>query len=303
MRTNDATMAARAAVGDAMEDDDDYEPDMPAANTEQILNELDQAGEPLPELSFGPYHLPPPPVLTTETAASLGQAAVMKVFNKLNGLDQQVVTKTVPKGLHQLVATNHDRNAWITILLRLATRSASGLTIDSDDSKDLARRPFSAADAVRDALYIYIIEDFRRRIDIGIAWLNEEWYNEKLGPATLDTHRPSTNGNEQGSSITSQYNKWLYKMLDGFLPFLDAKDRLLIRFLSEIPEMGPEVVSRVVRLAADPDRVNLAVQALYYLVLYRPPVKEICLDGLEDLWRNCKYIHLANIVHMLTQRR
>ncbi len=25
-----------------------------------------------------------------------------------------------------------------------------------------------------------------------------------------------------------------------------------------------------------------------YLILYRPPVKEMCIDALEDLWMNCK---------------
>ncbi|KAF2151395.1 mRNA cleavage and polyadenylation specificity factor complex subunit [Myriangium duriaei CBS 260.36] len=291
-RPRDATAAAKVALGAGADEDDDYEPDGPVPDQEQILNALDQASttgpsslQP-PEAALGPYHLPQPPPLTNESAASLSKGAVTRAFATLNDLEQQVAPKTAVKGFHRLAATNHDRNGWVTILIRLATRTSNGLDYDQDESKSQLRRQSSASEAIRDALYRYFIDDFRRRIDIGIAWLNEEWYNDKVAAESTPFGTITTNGNTPKQSATPHYNKWLYKIIDGFLPFLDAKDRLLIRFLSEIPSMDNTVVSRVVKLAADPDRVNLAIQALHYLVLYRPPVKEICLDGVEDLWRN-----------------
>jgi symplekin len=43
-------------------------------------------------------------------------------------------------------------------------------------------------------------------------------------------------------------------------------------------------------LCRDPAMVNLALTSLLYLVMMRPPVREIALDAVEDVWRTCKYI-------------
>lgn len=211
-----------------------------------------------------------------------------RVFTVLSELERDTQPKGQVLGFHRPLATSHDRSTWITILTRLATRASLGL--EYDDNNAVARRSFSAPSVVRDALYLYIIDDFRRRIDVAIQWLNEEWYNDAINAEQGVPFTPATNGNSNGAGgkREGQYKRWLYKILDGFLPFLDAKDRLLIRFLSEVPELDDAVIKRVVKLAADPDRVNLAVQALHYLVLYRPPVREICLDGVEDLFLNCE---------------
>lgn len=276
------------------DEDDDYEPDYVVENREQILNELDQfasdrpAALQPPDVALGPFSLPPPPALTEEDAIELSKTAVTRAFTVLSALDAETQQKSNVVGFHRSHATNHDRLGWVTTLTRLATRASLGLDYDDPDTKQ-SRRHFSTPSAIRDALYLYIIDDFRRRIDVAIQWLNEEWYNDAI--ALEQGSKSTTNGttgHHQQHQAESHYRKWLYKILDGFLPFLDAKDRLLIRFLSEVPELDDTVVKRVVRLAADPDRVNLAVQALYYLVLYRPPVREACLDGVEDLFLHCK---------------
>ncbi|TKX25580.1 putative pre-tRNA-processing protein [Elsinoe australis] len=280
-----ARTAGKAAVG--ADDEDDYEPDIPSGDREQILNALDRAADSEapaaapPEIALGPFNLPPPPPLTEENTLDLSKGTVSRVFSTLSSLDAIPAAKSNPSGFHLLTTTNHDRQTWLTILTRLATRASAGLDNPENDTRP-PRLRFSAPDAIRDALFMYIIEDFRHRIGTAISWLNEEWYADRISAQqyTLDGSAPST------SAPQPQYQKWLYKILDGFLPFLDAKDRLLIRFLSEIPDLDAGVVKKVVKLAADPDRVNLVVQALYYLVLYRPPVREVCLDGLEELWRD-----------------
>ena len=85
----------------------------------------------------------------------------------------------------------------------------------------------------------------------------------------------------------AQYDLWVIKVLDGMLPYLDAKDKVFTRFLSEIPQVDAAVLERVKGLARDPERVPLAVKTLHYLVLLRPPVRELALDALQDLWENC----------------
>jgi len=102
-------------------------------------------------------------------------------------------------------------------------------------------------------MYIYIIEDFRRRIGVAIAWLNEEWYNDRV----------VRQANPDAEYMPEHYEKWMLKVLDGIMPFIESNDRnLLIRFLSEVPAVNEDVLKRVIRLAKDPERVQLVVMAL-----------------------------------------
>ncbi|KAI4754989.1 hypothetical protein E4T52_13741 [Aureobasidium sp. EXF-3400] len=276
-----ASSAARAVTGagpDQADEDEDYEPGL--ESTDQITNNLDQAP---PEhdrapVSLGPFNLPPPPPLTTEQTAEYSKGAVNRVFGTLSAMDQSAPSKTQKPGFNRLAAANHDRDAWITLITRLATRAPAGLDANKfkSESSSLSKGSFSLNDAVRDSLYLYVVDDFRKRIDVGISWLNEEWYNDRI----------QKQQNEGAEYIPEHYEKWMLKILDGIVPFLDAKDKLLIRFLSEIPSINQDVLKRVVRLAKDPERVQLAVQALHYLILLRPPAREMALDALEDLYKN-----------------
>lgn len=60
---------------------------------------------------------------------------------------------------------------------------------------------------------------------------------------------------------------------------------MLIRLVSEIPSLPAELFTKLRKIADDPERVMLVVQALLYLVMFRPPVRELALDALETLWR------------------
>lgn len=292
--------ASQAVLGDTGDEDDDYEPDYPVEDREQILNDLDQSAESpavrAPEIALGPFHLPPPPPLSQANCDFLGRNVVARSFAMLNDLDQQVITKPSHTGFNRLIATRHDRRAWITVLTRLATRSCTlSENSESTEEKALTRARFSIPEAIRETFYIYIMEDFRKRIDVAIAWLNEEWYNDRI----IASHNEMSQANGSSTMPEQHYTKWLHRVLDRFLPFLEAKDKLLLRFLSEIPDLDQHVIIKVVKLAGDPDRVNLAIQALHYLLIYRPPVKTLCIDGLEDLWRNCKRISLLKTIYSL----
>lgn len=89
-----------------------------------------------------------------------------------------------------------------------------------------------------------------------------------------------------GEFVEGNYKRWMLKLLDGIIPFIDAGSKLLIRFVSEIPSLDRDVLQRIIRMAKDPERVQLAVNALHYLVLLRPPVRELSLDALVDLYQN-----------------
>jgi symplekin len=268
------------------DDDDDYEPDFQVAeDTEQILNKLDNA--PSEESSFspaevalGPFKLPSPPPLTTEEAVEMGQSAVSRIFRFMQTLDESASKKS-KAGFNRLAASTYDRDAWINIITRIATRTPVGLEgISLDMKQELGSKKgneqqIPISDIIRESLYSYILEDFRKRIDVAVSWLVEEWYVEKCQLRA-------------GKQINPHYEKWALRVLDGILPYLDARDKFLTRFLSEIPELNAGMLERVKGLCRDPAMVNLAVTSLLYLVMMKPPTRQIALDAVEDIWRTCK---------------
>ncbi|OBT65604.1 hypothetical protein VE03_05534 [Pseudogymnoascus sp. 23342-1-I1] len=261
------------------EDEDDYEPDFEAAeDTEQILNKLDNAPpeEPLdrppPVVALGPFKMPEPQALTSEEVMENGKNTVARVFSVMQTLEDPALKKN-KAGINRLAASTYDREAWVTIVTRLATRAPAGL----EDTAGIIKSEggdtkVTLGDNIRDALYLYIIEDFRHRIETAVAWLCEEWYNDRIQE-------------KAGAVTTSHYDKWVLRVLDGMMPYLDARDKVLTRFLGEIPRLTAEMLERVKGLCRDPAMVSLALTSLLYLVMMRPPVREIALDAVEDVWR------------------
>lgn len=274
---------------DLDEDDDDYEPDYFAAeDTEQILNKLDSSGADdggdrqkpiaLGSLTLPTFKLPPPPTLNADQAAKVGQSSVARVFGAMRTLEDPAVKRT-KAGINRLAASSYDRESWITVLARLATRASAGLdesTIKDEDSKILLPQ-VNISNSIRDLLYAYILEDFRKRIEAAVSWLSEEWYNDRI------QQRAAAAASEPWDP-PAHYDKWALRLLDGIFPYLHAQDKVLTRFLSELPELNAQILSRVKELCRDPSLVNLALTSLYYLVMMRPPVRELALDAVEGVW-------------------
>ncbi|KAH6660267.1 mRNA cleavage and polyadenylation specificity factor complex subunit [Truncatella angustata] len=269
-----------------VEDDDDYEPDYYAAeDTEQILNKLDsepsvQRGEMqkpavLGTLALPTFRLPPPPALEPEQAVKVGQGTVTRVFGVMSTLEDPSTKKT-KAGINRLAATTFDRESWITIITRLATRAAAGLdSISKDEDNGNVLSGISLSNSIRESLYVYVLEDFRKRIEIAVSWLCEEWYNDRVQQkATSDEDR----------NVLLNYDKWALRLIEGMIPYLHAQDKVLTRFLSEIPSLNTDILARVKTLCRDPSTVNLALTSLLYLVMMRPPVREIALDAVQDIW-------------------
>ncbi len=85
--------------------------------------------------------------------------------------------------------------------------------------------------------------DFRKHIDVAVSWLCEEWYADQM------TKRYGTD------DYRLHYDKWMLKLLDSFLPYLNPQDKVLTRFLSEVPELNAAVMARVRSLCRDPSMV------------------------------------------------
>jgi len=270
------------------EDDDDYEPDFYAAeDTEQILNKLDSAPpEEPPEQAdasalapLGQFKLPPPQPLTLDAAIRASQISATRVFGPIAVLDELPARK--PRaGINRLAASSYDRDSWLTLITRLATRGSAGLEdatsgIKAEDGVLMQQR-MTLGNLIREMLYNYILEDWRRRIDLAVAWLCEEWYNDQL------TKR-------SGSDQPLHYEKCALRLVDGFISYLTSQDKVLTRFLGEIPELSRPLLGRLKQLCGDPTTVQLALTTLLYLVMMRPPVREIALDTVAAIWMECEF--------------
>ncbi|KAG6007253.1 hypothetical protein E4U21_006171 [Claviceps maximensis] len=280
------------------DDDDDYEPDFyQAEDSEQLLNKLDGSSLAVPELptldttlALTSFNLPQPPQLTPQTALAAGNGTVAKVVEMMKSLEEPTAKKH-KAGFVRLAASSGTRDAWMTILTRLATRSTTGLenntikgeeedgplssSSSSSSSSTSSSQQRSLSHDIRDVLYNYIMEDFRKHIDVAVSWLCEEWYNDKMQA------RMGTGG---GGGYPHNYEKTALRLINGFLPYLHPQDKVLTRFLSEIPDLNRSMLSRVKDMCRDPSVTQLALTSLLYLAMMRPPVKEIALDTVQDIW-------------------
>lgn len=205
------------------------------------------------EYQIGTYRLPPPPPPTDEQRIEASCANVDRMFGVLDGLDRTPLVQRKNKGgLMRVAASTWDRDGWITLIIRLATRGlgACDVEIKGDDGR-IQRIPSPVAQHVRDRLLAYVLVDFRQNLESAVTWLYEEWYNDSI-----------MGKQPMGESRIRQYPIWLMRVVDGILPFVEAKDRLVIRFLSEVPELSREILNKIKILCLDPDRSTLGIQIL-----------------------------------------
>ncbi|KAL9086737.1 MAG: hypothetical protein Q9159_004032 [Coniocarpon cinnabarinum] len=260
-------------------------PAHPIAPTDNTLNQMQnlpapELPAPLPadELNLGPLEIPQPPPLNPTQVATYAKTTLDRHLSTLLTLSSSSAKK--PQGFTRLAANTADVTATVTLLVRLATRLTAGLTdpnVKSEHRTDEDPSNFSIAETIRSGLLTYILTDFRKRIDVAITWLNEEWYAELIN---LSPSNPST------SIPTPHTERLTLTLLTTLLPYLSPRDnKLLIRLLSEIPLLTPPIIERVRKMASDPERVGMSMMCLQYLILLRKPVREACLDAVEVLYR------------------
>ena len=283
-----------APLGVEDDDDDDYEPaDFYAAeDTEQILNKLDSSPSKSltktedTDFRAKPFKLPPPQETTVSMGEVYGNDAVVRLLEYLKARPEGA--KHAPKaGVNRLAARFNDRESWFTFASRLASRRDEE-PVDVKDEGAANVAAYDQANYIREVLFNYVMEDFRKRIDAATSWLNEEWYAEQ-------------SNKRSGADCPVHYEKWTLKLIDGILPYLTAQDKVLTRFFSEIPELTPAMLARVKNMCRDPSVTPLALTTLLYLVMMRPPVKEMALDVVQDIWTDCKFCSwLCDYLALLT---
>lgn len=290
---------AQPGTGPAAEDEEEYEPDFEPEDAEQVINRLDglpptdlapQSG---PSAPLAPYKLPEAPPLSQQEVQKYGDQTVYRAFGMLSSVDENQRSKTTKAGFNRLAATDYGRDAWVTILSRLATRANAGLDDPDENIKDefavkSTKGSLLISESVRDGIYNYIIHDWKKRIDVAISWLNEEWYNDQvLAQSSKKSVKNGTNGHTSPDIDERQgnYKRCALRMFDGILGFVENTDKILLRFLSEIPALDHEILTRLKTMAKDPERIDLACSALQYLYMFRPPVRTIVVDILAEMWQ------------------
>ena len=164
--------------------------------------------------------------------------------------------QTQKVGFVRVAAAAHGRESWALIAIRLATRALAGLeepatNINKNNATEVAQ--YSAKSRIRESLFDYIKSDFRSRMDVAITWLTEEWYNDRV--VAKFTQSPANN-----------YEGLMLRLLDYFLLYVNAKDKVLIQFLSEVPSISAEAIGRVKKLAKDTEMVSFTIRTLLYAI-------------------------------------
>lgn len=211
----------------------------------------------------------------------------------------------INKELTKVAIKTWKKNSWLILLTRLATRGmTSGFTDVEQDAVEDKNQELS--DLIRTAIFDYFLDNIHTRIDLIIEWLNEEWYSEKVFNEEKEmktkseevyqqyeaaSDKNSFNLQEKLAGIseslvvdTPTYNKWAGKVLDAMIPFLEPNDRkIFIRLLSDLPYLNDDLVARIKSLCFDPVRIKIGFLSLQFLIMYRPPVKEACINILKEL--------------------
>ncbi len=238
-------------------------------------------------LALGAFKLPPPPLVSPHLALKVGEATIGRLFGMMQTLDEPAVTKA-KAGLNGVMSGSYNRDFWTNLIIRIATRSTFTREETSPKSESetaaavaaTAKTQAPLSNMIRETLLKHVLEDFRKRIDVAVLWLCEEWYNDKMERRSED-------------DVPLHYEKWTMRLLDGFLPYLHPQDKVLTRFLGELPELNAAMMTRVKNLCKDPSMVPLALTSLLYLVVMRPPAKDLALDTVQDIWTECKFLSLS----------
>jgi symplekin len=282
------------------DEEDDYEPDYQPEDAEQIKNrlEVDSPEETKSRSnsdSVGPYKLPQPPQMSPEQIHALALATLDRMFDTLAELMASQEAQDQMRSFQEPVVRGAiDRHAYFRMIVRVAVRSVAGLETAEHyrNTQNHIKSGSTISDHVRQRLLQFILRDWQKRIANVVTWFTEEWVTEQSIWKEYTERLSSVNGSGdvKPPEPPRHYKKWVLRFLEDLSAYLGGGKsdmRVLVRFVSEIPFLDAEIINRVATLAKDPERVTIVGAALRYLIQYRPPAKEICLDALQTVWQ-CK---------------
>ncbi|KAF8329522.1 Symplekin tight junction protein C terminal-domain-containing protein [Cantharellus anzutake] len=273
-----------------------------ASQAAETIDDSAEADELALQLQSTTFDLPPPQELDIAQAESFIRSAMVRI--------SKTGTKQLERVHMNLIAVPHDADSapmpelganndellkpipshemWILLFVRTVTRgqrsSVSTLATgdpgthgqDAKEEQDTTvgkTEPALSAggrnDGLRQMICNYIMEDFASRTRIATIWLNEEWYNEDV------------RGGEK--SERSTYEFWLLHLLELYIPHIEATDRVLTKFLLDLPHLPQRVLQYLADLATDPSTAAPSFNTLRDLALLKPPMRSNALNILLQL--------------------
>lgn len=237
------------------DENDRFEMPAPSAEAEDPKAEEISAG------AFVDFRLPPPPALEPDQQRDVVLSALDRICK--SGLDivEQMPSANSVFGDEEAAHVGfrvRANEAYMLFVSRLATR---GITAQDKDMVSAL-----GEDAVRKAVAEYVCDDFAARSRLALVWLNEEWYNAKVGAETA-----------------SAYTDWLQTLVDSYARTVDQKDRALSAFLLDVPEIPSGVLQTLRRLSESLATNIVGITTLRDLIHMRPPIRAQALQIVLDL--------------------
>ncbi|CAX40626.1 cleavage factor II (CF II) component, putative [Candida dubliniensis CD36] len=257
------------------------------------------------------FSLPPPKELSFQEKKqhisiiinnflNLARKGGPEVNNNNNGEDELELSaddrSDISKALTRAAIKGWKKGNWLLLLSRLATRGmrtkqkSTNNTVKQEgetEGEDIKMSPDQKnnqqlSDMIRSAILEYFSENVHGRIDMVIEWLNEEWYSERV----FQQNEYLNEGKNPDKEIitTPIYDIWSKKVVDATVSYIEPNDKkIFLRLLSDLPELNEDLIGRIKSLCIDPGRSAIGFLALQFLIMYRPPVKQMCIKVLQEL--------------------
>ncbi|EEB07760.2 mRNA cleavage and polyadenylation specificity factor complex subunit Pta1 [Schizosaccharomyces japonicus yFS275] len=283
-RVNSLTSGtATAADVEDDEDEDDYEPpevDVNSINDSVVRQANRMEGTSAMAKSEDSFKLETPDKLPPMALLESFYTAFSRLFSYCPLFEKSIISNSALQ-LNTLERVNNavwDKHHWSLIIPRLCTRGLSNFQ-PIPEQENTSESQFTLSSFVRGQLYNFIISNWRTTTELSLNWLCEEWLNDA---------RMNEIPQEPNSTLVwegPQYEKWALKLIDAILPYLESRDKVFMIFMSELPELTPNIVQRIRQVCLDPDKVKLGFMTLQYLITFRPPSRDLCLELVESLWK------------------
>ncbi|GAA5990965.1 hypothetical protein JCM10908_000101 [Rhodotorula pacifica] len=149
---------------------------------------------------------------------------------------------------------------WAPLLSRLISRGLEdpGTTPEQGDE---------TIEGLRRQLLTFVTANLQTRMELARLWLNEEWFASR----------------RSGHQEDRPYDRLLRRFLEHISQVSSDKDKQLLQFLMDLPEIPRDEIYRLEAMATNIDQMQLGFSTLRELVVMRPSVRFAALDVLLGL--------------------
>ena len=241
------------------------------------------------------FALAPPEYLSVSESDSLIKDTIARICEFGSSASSALAASAQPESGTQAL--------WSSLVIRLATRGFAEPPVDPEAASNEPEtktvvgveptRTLSAqADIIRSLMLEFVKADFARRTRFAVTWMAEEWFCDRVRrKQAASAHVPSKD----------QYPIWLEKVVQAWIPSIDAKDRSLAKFLADLPEIPPAVLDIVANLSKDKVKMVAGMSTLQDICISRPALRDESADKLLQLTRTSERSTRARAIIAIKQ--